>query len=216
MHVISYLRIHEVEDLAQTFNTNITPVCLDVLGDWLLIARNELMMTRLCAIAGIMRVSMHTIVEELFSVTTIVQMGLIYSPPPDLPTSQLRVLEYLNLKGNFRWLRPFESSASQSLRLFPQAKSAATAQDMSAFESITRSLGLTLPQGFKSFMTSLDLQRCFLSPRDPVKYFFLLQPLFKIQSSIRVRTSDGHRASIDGYACKIHTGEWIEEVPADF
>jgi hypothetical protein len=209
LHITVYLRTHDIESLAQTFNSAITPVCLDVLSSWLVMARNERTM-----IALFNTNSTSYDRNEGMKKTFDREQGKlgVFSPPPEMPASQLRLLEYLDLSGQFDWLQHSEHLFHERLWLPPPTEPAVTTEQMAALQTATQRLGLVLPSEFAVFMTSLHLQRRFRRRRQAIcTEVFSLEPLFKVSSKKYITLSSGNKATINGYMCKFLEEDWSND-----
>jgi hypothetical protein len=200
LHIVSYLRKHDIEALAQTFNQTITSICLSALTEWLAIARNERRMVANFGHPGPWDSNWYC--QQYYSSKSYAksdELG-VFSLPPDEPVRRLHVLDYLDLKGELHWLQPLDDCAARWMAPYQEgSESAASPEQMSALEDACAKLGLTLPKGFARFMTSLELQDRVPSASE---CYWTFEPLVKLKSV--------NKPALDGYAMKIYADpqEW--------
>jgi hypothetical protein len=150
-HIISFLRSHDIDCLARTLNTRITPICLSFLNDWLAYMRNE---RRMVTSFGSPRTfDQDDIFEEMFNRRQTELGSLSFSAPPEEPVTRLRALGYLNLNGDLRWLQKHDIYSDYD---WGRTHGALPAKSLTLFENTCKQLGLTLPNGFATFITNED------------------------------------------------------------
>jgi hypothetical protein len=189
------LRNHDIESLAQTFNSKITPICLSLLGEWLLTTRNERKMIGLFSApapydaGGSFEIIFEFRPEELGE----------YSAPSEEAVERLRPLDYLELKGDFRWLQRFHPKSPGDINVKKLDKPAVTFEEMASFKKTCLQLGLTVPQEFAHFMANMDLQT-YYEP-GPLKTNLKLVRLKKFAASKTTSSEKNVVPTVDGYAC---------------
>lgn len=204
LQIISCLSIGDAESVAQTWNTKLTPVCLTRLRHWLPFVRNH---RRIVAIFG---KPLQDEGEEdchYISRDYICSDALACKSPFDgHARERLRVLSCLLddflATGSLDWLKPVTISDNLMSPPSPSQMEhfVITQEHMHHVESAAQGLGLTLPKGFTQFMTNLDFQQA-------AGFFCSLGPLVKIRSFDKHYIGSDEVTSIDGYTCRIDSGD---------
>jgi hypothetical protein len=208
----SCLRIHELECLAQTFNSAITSVCLSLLKEWLSFAQNQRIMHQLFNEDKAYAKNWQF---DKFCLAHMTDSKLLALSPPNARTLQHNIMEYLASKPDFRWLMEgspiFPDAAStgeeKSIEL---SEPPASLEDMQILQDSLMRLGLNLPRGFTKFMTSPTLRRQMwhIYPEMLSYSNFVFRPrLHKVVSHKPLMMSNGDQDTINGYLIRFDA--WI-------
>jgi hypothetical protein len=200
VHITKFLFSDEIDILAQTMNSIITPACLSLLGDWTHKARNA---RRMAALFDRLVSWDDTHIEDVISSNQGGEVLGQYSPPPDDPVLRLRIYRLLDLSGTFSWLS-HESPKIQTSTGSDTSLDTCN-EEIESLERVLQDLGLSLDPGLKLFMSSCALQQSFRANYFTIGYdgSFKIGPVFKIISSVSVQLPGGSTTCINAYMCKI-------------
>jgi hypothetical protein len=198
-HIISYLRAPDVERLARTLNSVLTPLCLPFLESRIARARNERRMTAIFGDTQALNEQGSS--ESIYKHHNLTQKYGTFCHPHLKPGNGFKIWDYLNLGSGLVWLQPVDEKISRAMEVHHGTEPAADEKTMRKFVYATSQLELTLPKGFVHFMTSAKLQSYI--PSATACYFSFGHPLLKFKSS-KVAALDGTPITVDGYAVRIY------------
>jgi hypothetical protein len=187
LQIASYLRAFEIERLARTFSRRLVCFCLPLLRQRITSARNARWATTLFGDL-ICDALNYADPEMLYAAAQLETEHGPYSSPP------ARVnLDYLDLRGDLHWLRPFGEEARQRDWSEHERSSSPpmNPEGMTELLHAASRLGLHVPEAFVRFMVDGELQS--RMPCTDVRPAYM--PL------VRMRTHDLH---IDGYAIGLY------------
>jgi hypothetical protein len=178
-HITSFLNNDEIQSLAQTFNTQITPICLTILYEWLCALRNERKMVTIFGKPTINAENQQACMLLYQESEPEDTNGPSITPHIEAIGAQLCLLEFLQLNGDLRWVRPLDPNMLSKISVV-QDHPAVTREQMTNLEGVCQEMGFTLPKGYADFMTSLELQRCFIPGSWPWKGRFICGSMSKV------------------------------------
>lgn len=196
IHITTFLFSDEIDVLAQTLNSSITPACLSLLGAWTPKARNARRMT---ALFGCPASWVNSSVQRIFPTS----LG-VYSPPQDDPVLRLRIHQLLDFSETLHWLpceTPDDLSTSAPGCLGWCAVNAAK------LERAQQHLGFKVEPAFTLFMSSQAHQSTFntVYSEDAYDRSFRIGPMIKFVSFTSTKLLSQSSGSTSGYACQFAT-----------
>jgi hypothetical protein len=199
--ITSFLQPRDIEILAQTYNTRITPTCLWVLADWLSAARNERIMR---ALFGPPVTSTQ---DEIFGCSFDMREDLgFFSETPKEPLEQLSAIEYKELWDELTRSQIMELDMRELRTGSPDDFFLPThaPEEVESLERVCNRLKVALPISFVRLMSNPRMRRLLL----PANSSYSVQldasnPLLKLISTVMITLPNGTEGSIDGYACRI-------------
>jgi hypothetical protein len=204
LHIICYLRIYEIEDLARTCNTTITSLCLPLLHEWIPMARND---RRMVALFG------QAVPFDEYSYCQYLYDQRVSVPDSQLSPSKLirpeivrlRVLEYLHQNGNesLRWLQTLRTKPSDLPETEFNEVDESSNDSAARLQQFAERHNLTLPRGFIRFMVDKALQTLMLGDSCTVH----IDNMHKLKST---SVNDGTERTIEGWVSRVCGDPFVE------